>query len=98
MAATASPRTDAIRGELEQAQKKASKKMKEIVRFRNSANGGCLNATTAADIAGPGESGSDIRRRRVGRAIDWRCYQSPLWTSGSSDAESVPIAKFAEKG
>jgi hypothetical protein len=98
MTATDSPRTGAIRGEVEQAAKKARKKWKETVPFRNRAEGGCRNATTAADIGTPGEKRRDIRRRRVGRAIGWRCFQSPLWTSADYDAGSVPTHKFAEKG
>lgn len=53
--------------------------MNDIVRFRNRAKGGCPNATTAADIGTPGESGSDIRRRRVGRAVELALFsKSPL--------------------
>jgi hypothetical protein len=28
------------------------------------------------------------------RHLFWRCYQSPLWTSKPSDAESVPISQI----
>lgn len=97
MAATDSPRTDAIRGELAQAEKKTRKNFNEIVRFRNRATGGCPNATTTADIGTPGEKRRDIRRRRVGRAIELALFQSPLWTSANNNAGSVPNAEFAEK-
>jgi hypothetical protein len=43
------------------------------------------------------KSGSDIRRRRVGRAIELALFQSPLWTSADNNAGSVPNAEFAEK-
>jgi hypothetical protein len=43
------------------------------------------------------KSGANIRRWRVGRAIELALFQSPLWTSADNNAGSVPNAEFAEK-
>ncbi len=97
MAATDSPRTDAIRGELAQPEKKTRKILPKSSVFGTEQRGGCPNTTTTADIGTPGEKRRDIGRRHVGRAIELALFQSPLWTSADNNAGSVPNAEFAEK-